>query len=190
MERKRHARTHIAHCMIYCILTSVSTSACCLLNMLQRSTNFKTHCVKWSKSNHILQSACRTATMNPTQLTQAAKWSVTAPTYNGSRWIFTDLLGGRNYSTSYHVSRALGFFVAPKTGSYKFTLIGDDLYQLQGMYHNVRCCYVVLENKRLILCASWWDLDGEIGWPQHEHLCHWPTQCWMAANMHTCNMYT
>eukprot|EP00878_Enallax_costatus_P013927 GHUV01014564.1.p1 GENE.GHUV01014564.1~~GHUV01014564.1.p1 ORF type:complete len:640 (+),score=119.21 GHUV01014564.1:1050-2969(+) len=91
----------------------------------------------------------RTNTLTPAQLSQAASWSVTAPTYNGTRWLFTDVFQGRNDSTSNHVSRALGFFMAPKTGSYRFTLIGDDLYQLQGMYHN----------------GTAWRLDNLVGTP-------------------------
>lgn len=75
--------------------------------------------------------------MSATQLTQSANWSVSAAVNNGTRMLFTDSFEGRNYSTSYHMSRGLGFFIAPKTGSYQFTLIGDDAYQLQGMYHNV-----------------------------------------------------
>lgn len=95
--------------------------------------------------------------MSAAQLTQAAQWSVAAAAAANST-IFTDRFEGRNYSKPYHVSRGLGFFIAPKTGSYKFTMIGDDMYQLQGMYHNVSAawplecavCHEPLTNARYI----------------------------------------
>jgi hypothetical protein len=31
----------------------------------------------------------------------------------------------------------LGFFIAPRAGAYSFSMIGDDLFQLQGTWHNV-----------------------------------------------------
>lgn len=75
--------------------------------------------------------------MSSNQLIQSANWTISAAN-NGTRRVLSDRFEGRNYSTSYHMSRGLGFFVAPKTGTYKFTMLGDDLFQLQGLYHNVR----------------------------------------------------
>ncbi|WIA40252.1 hypothetical protein OEZ86_013629 [Tetradesmus obliquus] len=79
----------------------------------------------------------RTASMSAASLAAAAmSWSVTNTSLNGSRAIFTDRLEGRNITTSKLLSRAVGFFVAPRAGAYSFAMIGDDLFQLQGTWHN------------------------------------------------------
>eukprot|EP00775_Hariotina_reticulata_P007195 gene7195-7409_t len=63
-------------------------------------------------------------------------WSVTNATHNGTRYIFTDHFEGKNITSSYFGSRGTAFFIPPASGSYSFTLIGDDVYRLRALYHN------------------------------------------------------
>lgn len=67
----------------------------------------------------------------------AASWAVTNASLNGTRFTFTDRFEGRNVTTPQLLSRGLGYFIAPKAGNYSFGMIGDDIFQLQGLWHNV-----------------------------------------------------
>eukprot|EP00879_Flechtneria_rotunda_P028306 GHRR01030405.1.p1 GENE.GHRR01030405.1~~GHRR01030405.1.p1 ORF type:complete len:374 (+),score=82.52 GHRR01030405.1:524-1645(+) len=83
-------------------------------------------------------------TVSINSATFGQSWTWNTSLMNGTRLTFTDRFQGRNGLTSYHSSRGLGFFIAPVTASYSFSMIGDDIFQLKGLYHNVSASPVLV----------------------------------------------